>query len=184
LSGCVHPQFANDEDLDPTPPAPPEVTVTRDVQVGQEEVGADEAPPAPPSQVLVWSNVRLGRREPSLFRLGAGLGALGHIDLNPCHDHGLPAGYVHLHLTFRNTGRVVRAAVETPTAPPPEALGCIADAIESTMVPLFDGGDVHLSKSFYVADAPSVPPVQQPAAPAPPSFIARGAGGTPFTVGE
>jgi hypothetical protein len=55
-----------------------------------------------------------------------------------------------MHLTFRGTGRVVRAAVETPLAPPPEALACIGDQIQATMVPVFDGGDVNLSKSVFV----------------------------------
>jgi hypothetical protein len=158
-AGCVRPQV-NEVDFDPTPPAPHEPTVTRDVTIGDDddsdesdESGASaDAPPPPQSRpkVLVWSPIRLGPREPVLFRLGAGLGALGHIDLNPCRDQGLPSGYVHMHLTFRGTGRVVRAAVETPMAPPPEALACIGDQIQATMVPVFDGGDVNLSKSVFV----------------------------------
>ena len=151
-AGCVRPQL-NEVDFDTTPPAPREPTITRDVTIGGDD-DSDESdetlPPQPGPKVLVWSPIRLGPREPVLFRLGAGLGALGHIDLNPCRDQGLPPGYVHMHLTFRGTGRVVRAAVETPLAPPPEALACIGDQIQATMVPVFDGGDVNLSKSVFV----------------------------------
>jgi hypothetical protein len=166
-AGCVRPQEVNEFEYDPTPPAPPEVTVTRDVVIGgdDDDESDDESPPpaSVPSAAatatatatatrkdFVWSTIKLGRHEPELFRLGAGLGALGHIDLNPCRDRGLPAGYVHMHLTFHGTGRVVRAAVETPVAPPPEALSCIGGQVEATMVPTFEGGDVNLSKSFYV----------------------------------
>ena len=149
-AGCVHAEDVNEQWVDSTPAAPPEVTVERDVEIGAEE-SADPADAPPPAGVLVWSPISLRRPpEPVLFRLGAGLGALGHIDLSPCRDQGLGAGYVHMHLTFRNTGRVVRAAVETPTAPPPEALACIADQIEDTVVPTFDGSDVMLSKSVFV----------------------------------
>jgi hypothetical protein len=148
-AGCVHPQDVNEVEFDPTPPATPEATVMRDVVIGGDDDDANETPPPAPA-TLVWSNVRVNQREPVLFRLGAGLGALGHIDLNPCRGQGLPAGYVHMHLTFRGTGHVVRAAVETPIVPPPEALECIGDQVEATMVPTFDGGDVNLSKSFFV----------------------------------
>jgi len=88
--------------------------------------------------------------DPILFRLGAGYGALGHVDLAPCRDQGLPQGYLRLRVTFRASGRVVRAAVETPVAPPAEALTCIGEQLEMAMVPLFEGGDVTLSKSFFV----------------------------------
>ncbi|HEX4445187.1 MAG TPA: hypothetical protein VH044_00565 [Polyangiaceae bacterium] len=149
-TGCVHAEDVNESYVDSTPAAPPEVTVEREVEIGADEPG-DPADPPPPSGVLVWSPISLRPpREPALFRLGAGLGALGHIDLNPCRDEGLLRGYVHMHLTFRHTGRVVRAAVETPVAPPPQALSCIGDQIEATEVPTFDGGDVMLSKSVFV----------------------------------
>jgi hypothetical protein len=152
-AGCVHPQNTEELEPDSTPAAAPEPVVSREVEIGADD--SDEAPDSPPpvsagrAPVLVWSEVRLPA-EPVLFRLGAGLGALGHIDLGSCRDQGLPPGYVHMHLTFRHTGHVVRAAVETPIAPPPEALACIGEQIESTMVPVFDGGAVSLSKSVYV----------------------------------
>jgi hypothetical protein len=148
-TGCVRPQ-TNDVEFDPTPPTAPEVTVTRDVVIGGDDAPNEAPPPASAPAVLVLSNIPLAQRDPVLFRLGAGLGALGHIDLNPCRGQGLPPGYVHMHLTFRGTGRVVRAAVETPAVPPPEALACIGDQVEATMVPVFEGGDVNLSKSFFV----------------------------------
>lgn len=149
-TGCVHPQSTEEYEPDSEPAAAPEPVVSRDVVIGADDpVEPPSASAVSSAPVLVWSEVRLPP-DPVLFRLGAGLGALGHIDLGTCRDQGLPPGYVHMHLTFRRTGRVVRAAVETPVAPPPEALACIGEQIESTTVPVFDGGDVSLSKSVYV----------------------------------
>jgi hypothetical protein len=34
--------------------------------------------------------------------------------------------------------------------PPEEALDCIGEQLELAMVPVFDGGDVTLSRSFFV----------------------------------
>jgi hypothetical protein len=156
LGGCVHQDEAYEADYDPTPPAPPQVTVSRDVVIGEDTEddgdGAEAPPPASTRNDLVWSKVPLVAVDrPKFFLLGAGLGALGHIDLNPCRDHGLSSGYVHMHLTFHAmTGRVVRAAIETPVAPPAEALSCIGEQVEATRVPQFEGGDVNLSRSFYV----------------------------------
>jgi hypothetical protein len=146
-TGCVH-EDATPAEIDTEPSVPPPPTVTRDVAIGDDDT--TEAPPESAPAVLVWSNVRVRQAEPVLFRLGAGLGALGHIDLEPCREEGLPPGYVHMHLTFAHTGRVVKAAVETPVAPPAEALACIGEQVEATLVPGFDGGNVMLSKSFYV----------------------------------
>jgi hypothetical protein len=151
LSGCVHQEELGDEEYDPTPPAPAEVTVSREITVGaDEDEDVPESPPPPARNDLVWSKVPIGVDRPRFFRLGAGLGALGHIDLNPCHDHGLASGYVHMHLTFQANGRVVRAAVETPAAPSPEALSCIGEQVEATRVPQFEGGNVNLSRNFFV----------------------------------
>jgi hypothetical protein len=92
--------------------------------------------------------------EPVLFRLGAGLGALGHVNLDPCRFRGLPSGYLHLRVTFRHGGRVVRAAVETANEPPADALVCVSERLADAEVPGFDGGDVTLSRSFYVPSPP------------------------------
>jgi hypothetical protein len=135
-----------------------------------------EAPPTPDERVVV-STVTMAepraasaprasdadrvRPEPVFFRLGAGYGAVGRIDLSPCKDRGLDPGYVHMHVTFGVGGSVARAVVESPTQPPAEALACIADLLEAASVPPFQGGDVTLSKSLFVASqAPSVPAVQ------------------------
>jgi hypothetical protein len=82
--------------------------------------------------------------------MGAGYGALGHVDLAPCRDQGLAPGYLHMRVTFRDSGRIVRAAVESPVPPPQEALECIGEQLKMSMVPIFEGGDVTLSKSFFV----------------------------------
>jgi hypothetical protein len=88
--------------------------------------------------------------EPVTFRLGAGYGALGHVDLEPCRDSGLPQGYLRMRVTFRPGGGVARATVETQQQPPSEALSCVGQHLAAAMVPAFDGSDVTLSKSFFV----------------------------------
>jgi hypothetical protein len=130
--------------------------------------------PSPPDERVVVSTVTVAgdaaraaprasdadrvRPEPVFFRLGAGYGAVGRIDLSPCKDRGLDTGYVHMHVTFGVGGSVARAVVESPTQPPPEALACIGELLEAATVPPFQGGDVTLSKSLFVASqAPDVP---------------------------
>ncbi len=126
-----------------------------------------EEPAAPDERVVVSSVTVAGdaartprasdadrvRPDPVFFRLGAGYGAVGRIDLTPCRDRGLDPGYVHLHVTFGVGGSIARAVVESPTRPPPEALACIGDLLEEAEVPPFQGGDVTLSKSLFVASA-------------------------------
>jgi hypothetical protein len=90
------------------------------------------------------------RPDPVFFHLGAGYGALGHIDVEPCRDRGLPSGYLLLRATFRPSGRVAHAALESLTEPPEGALTCIGEQLEGTSVPPFDGADVTLSRIFYV----------------------------------
>jgi hypothetical protein len=104
---------------------------------------------ADPSPVLVGRSFSL-LADPIFFALGAGYGALGRIDLAPCKDQGLPPGYLRLRVTFRGSGRVVRAAIESPVAPPPDALACIANQLEAAAVPIFEGEEVTLSKTLYV----------------------------------
>jgi hypothetical protein len=123
-----------------------ESSETREVVVGStREQPTDE--PAPGQRVPRSPLLPL---EPTLFRLGAGYGALGQIDLAPCRDQGLSPGYLRVRVTFQHNGRVARAAVESVVAPPSEALACIGEQLEAAMVPVFDGVDVTLSKSFFV----------------------------------
>ncbi|HLK37314.1 MAG TPA: hypothetical protein VKU41_11220 [Polyangiaceae bacterium] len=93
-----------------------------------------------------------GRRppDPVFFRMGAGYGALGRLDLASCRNEGLAPGYLRLRVTFHVSGRVLRAAVESASAPPSEALECIGEQLEAAWVPAFDGGEVTLSKSYFV----------------------------------
>lgn len=88
--------------------------------------------------------------DPVFFRIGAGYGALGLVDLAPCQDQGL-AGYVRVHVTFGGSGHATRAAVEGRVAPPPDALSCIGQQLRGATVPVFEGGDVTVSKTFFVA---------------------------------
>jgi hypothetical protein len=94
----------------------------------------------------------MGRfRDPVFFHLGAGYGAIGRVDLAPCRELGLDPGYVHMRVTFGGGGQVVRAIVESLTQPSPEALECISEHLAPASVPTFEGGDVTLSKSLFVA---------------------------------
>jgi hypothetical protein len=145
-SGCVHEGVAEFEVEPERPAAEPEPTITRDVEVAYDGPG-DETPV--PNALALWPSGR-PPPDPVLFRLGAGLGALGHIDLAPCREEGLQSGYLHMRVTFQHGGRVVRAAVQTPTEPPATALACISEQLEVASVPSFDGDDVTLSKSFFV----------------------------------
>ena len=145
-TGCIHPETTNEYEPDSSPASDPEPVVVREVVVSY--AGAGE-PPAP-AVFLPPSPRDRPRPDPVPFRLGAGRGALGLIDLTPCREDGLPPGYVHMRVTFQHSGHVVHAAVESATAPPPEALDCIGAQLEVAMVPVFDGSDVTLSRSYFV----------------------------------
>ena len=68
---------------------------------------------------------------------------------------GLESGYLRLRVTFQGSGRVVHAAVESPTPPPQDALDCIAEQLQVAMVPRFDGRDATLSRSLFVEPGPA-----------------------------
>jgi hypothetical protein len=145
-SGCVHRSAVElnaDQTADDSPPPAGEV---HEVDVAYDSPG-EEAPAAVPANPPA---ARLNAREPPLFRLGAGYGALGQVDLAPCREQGLQPGYLHMRVTFRHSGHIVHAAVESPVPPPQEALACISEQLELAMVPVFEGSDVTLSKSFFV----------------------------------
>jgi hypothetical protein len=133
------------EDLTPEPAAVP--VETRNVEVAYDD-SDDETPEAVP--VVQRPSSALHPPNDALFRLGAGYGALGRVDLAPCRNQGLQAGYLHMRVTFQESGRVARAVVESPVAPPPEALACVGEQLKLAMVPVFEGGVVMLSKSFFV----------------------------------
>jgi hypothetical protein len=149
IAGCVRRpmqelEVGSDRTTDDPPPDPGAV---REVIVAGEDANEEESQPGsarggPPGQHPA--------PDPVLFRLGAGYGALGQVDLAPCREQGLQAGYLHMRVTFRPNGRVIRAAVESPLPPPPEALACIGEQLELAMVPMFEGGDVTLAKSFFI----------------------------------
>jgi hypothetical protein len=143
-AGCLHEgDFAPEGPDTADPPEAPAQARSVELQYGGEDDTADvvaQAPEPPQSK----------RRDPVPFHIGAGYGALGHVDLHSCRDQGLQAGYLRMHVTFRDDGRIVRAAVEAGDAPPDEALACIGQQLKMAMVPAFDGDDVSLSKSFFV----------------------------------
>jgi hypothetical protein len=147
-TGCLHEQ-AIDFEAPPDRPddAIQEPTTERDVVVS-EEGQQGESPDvvvasAPAPRPLIPP-------DPVLFRLGAGYGVLGQVDFAPCRDQGLVKGYLHMRVTFRHSWHVVRAIVERPAPPPDEALQCIAEQLQLAMVPVFDGDDVTLSRSYFV----------------------------------
>ncbi len=117
-------------------------------------------------------------RDRRFFPLGAGYGVLGRIDLSPCRDEGLQPGYWHVRVTFERSGRIVHASVQSPTAPPPDALACVSEELATPTVAPFDGDDVTLSKNFFVEarspgdgndDGVGVETPAAPAAPVSPS---------------
>jgi hypothetical protein len=140
-AGCLAEEPAVRSPVNDEAPPPAEHVVLSAVTM---TAPADGQPPAPSAA----DRVRPG---PVFFRLGAGYGAVGRVDLSTCRDRGLDPGYVHLHVTFEGNGAVARAAVESPTQPPPDALACIGERLEAAAVPAFEGGNVTLSKSLYIA---------------------------------
>jgi hypothetical protein len=145
-TGCIRPQL-----LEPESPEGPYQPIVEPVT--EREVDVSEDPPSGPvPDVVVEAASRplFGRSEPVLFRLGAGYGALGQVDFEPCREQGLDKGYLHMRVTFRHSGRVVHAIVERSAPPPEEAMQCIAEQLQAAAVPMFDGEDVTLSKSYYV----------------------------------
>ena len=92
------------------------------------------------------------RPAPVFFRLGAGYGAVGRVDLGPCRERGLDPGYVRMRVTFAGNGSVAHATVESPTPPPPDAIACISERLQAASVPSFEGGEVTLSKSVFVVE--------------------------------
>jgi hypothetical protein len=148
-AGCVHemgvelePPADRPDDAIPEPATESDVVVSGE-SPGEESPDVVVAPaPAAPRPLIP--------PDPVLFRLGAGYGALGQIDFAPCRELGLVKGYLHMRVTFRRSGRVVRATVERPAPPSEEALHCIAERLQLAMVPTFDGDDVTLSRSYFV----------------------------------
>ncbi|MGD0675822.1 MAG: hypothetical protein ABSC94_10415 [Polyangiaceae bacterium] len=157
--GCVNEPTTVIEAEPLEPPlarAQPDVTAEVDLPTGdpteEKAPGLGRGPTADPGPGPVPRARGGGDR--LLFHLGAGYGALGSIDLSSCRDAGLLPGYWHMRVTFRPSGRVAHASVESPTMPPPQALGCIGKELEGIALPRFDGDDVTLSKSFFVSPAP------------------------------
>jgi hypothetical protein len=123
------------------------------VAIAHVDVSDDDAAGGTPTRaaaVPLSERAMRPRPDPVFFHLGAGYGALGHIDVVPCRDRGLPSGYMRLRATFRPSGRVAHAALESVSEPPEEALTCIGEQLEATSVPPFDGADVTLTRIFYV----------------------------------
>ena len=148
LPGCLH---EPDADLDGesvafvyTPPS--EAVVSSDVTVASP--GPEVQETAVP--LLPASPKDRPPPDPIPFRIGAGHGALGLVDLEPCRQAGLDPGYVHLRVTFHRNGRVVHAVVQSPAPPPPAALDCVGEQLQAAAVPEFDGRDATLSKSIFV----------------------------------
>jgi hypothetical protein len=144
-TGCLHEPGEDDTGLyQPAYAPPPQPVARREFSVAWEGLGGDVPALVPASSPLTKVP------DPVPFRIGAGHGALGALDLAPCRAEGLQAGYLRMRVTFRRDGRIVHAAVESPEPPPQEALECIADQLQGAKVPAFDGRDASLSRSFFV----------------------------------
>jgi hypothetical protein len=143
-TGCVHEPDAELETATYEPPS--EAVVRRDVTMKWDRSGE----PTQAAPVLAASPRDRVLPDPVPFRIGAGHGALGMIDLAPCRAAGLPSGYLAMRVTFHRDGRVAHAVVEGPVAPPEEALDCVAEQVQGAEVPVFDGRDASLTKRFFV----------------------------------
>jgi hypothetical protein len=145
VTGCLRePEL--EATYSPTEQAPAQPMVRRDVTVNWQRSDDEEAPVV----VLAASPRDRLQPDPIPFRIGAGHGALGGIDLAPCREQGLPPGYLAMRVTFHHDGRVAHAVVEGPVPPPQEALDCVAEQIQGAKVPVFDGRDASLTKRFFV----------------------------------
>jgi hypothetical protein len=149
-TGCLHEpalDFEGEVTQVAQPPAAP--VFRRDISVA-------EAPSEPaPAVALAASPKDRPPPDPIPFRIGAGHGALGRVNLGACREQGLDPGYLRLRVTFQPSGRVAHASVESPAPPPQEALDCIGGQLQEAFVPAFDGRDATLSRSFFVAPGAS-----------------------------
>jgi len=148
LTACLHRDSLDDDFAMGGADSTDEYVVVQDVEVAQDS--REERAPIRVAAALPASNADHPRPDPVPFRIGAGHGALGNVDLGPCHDRGLPSGYLRLRVTFRPSGHVSRVAVESEDQPPPDALACVGEQLEAPKVPVFDGDDVRLSRIFFV----------------------------------
>lgn len=157
--GCLHEGELEPRWFDDGPPPAQEVLVERQITVTPDEAPSPALPPSPRDKPVP---------DPIRFQIGAGYGALSHVDVAACRERGLQAGYLHVHATFTHLGYVVRASVESQAAPPPPALDCIAERLRQAGVPQFDGTEATLSKTYFVEPGGTLAPEQlPPAAPAP-----------------
>jgi hypothetical protein len=140
-------------------PPPREPTVVSPVSMARARGGAKLAAS---DGVPRASDADRIRPAPVFFRLGAGYGAVGQVDLGPCRAKGLDTGYLRMRVTFAGDGTVARATVESPTPPPPAALACVSEQLRTASVPSFEGGDVTLSKSLYVESDGTAQPATAP----------------------
>ena len=148
VPGCIRPAtrlvYASEPTADESVPDQGPV---REIQVAEDTPIGEAAEPVPSRRALP---PLLPPPDPVLFRLGTGYGALGQVDLSPCRAQGLQPGYMRMRVTFRRSGHVVRAALQSLLPQPGEALACVGDVLETAMVPAFDGDDVTLSRSVFV----------------------------------
>jgi hypothetical protein len=169
-TGCLH---QGDADLEaglysPADDSDTQRPVRSDVAVAW--AGAERASPPP-----AVSPRDRPPPDPVPFRIGAGHGALGSVDLAACRELGLQSGYLRMRVTFHPSGHVVHAAVESPVPPSQAALDCVAEMLEEATVPAFDGREASLSRRFFVE--PGV------AEPAPEDTIVRQGGSVPARRG-
>jgi hypothetical protein len=167
--GCLH---EPDADLDTGIYQP--IVVTSSGVERQITVTTEDAPAVAPALLPPSPRDRV-ERDRIPFRVGAGYGALSHVDLDVCRERGLPAGYVHVRATFAHVGYVVRASVGSASEPPSPALDCVAETLRQVGVPEFEGAEATLSKTYWVGPLATRAEPSQPAeatpAPAVPAQV-------------
>jgi len=104
--------------------------------------------PVPPHVPASAADTRIDRSQP--FNLAAAYGALAHVDLGVCKDHGLSPGYGRVVLGFANDGSPVGVGVDLPAGSRPEARACVEHVFQMVRVAPFDGAPANVRRAFFV----------------------------------
>lgn len=107
-----------------------------------------ELRPIPPHLPASAADTRVDKDRP--FDLGAAYGALAHVDLDACKDHGLSAGYGRVTLGFANDGTPAGVGVDLPDGSKPEARACVEQAFQAVRVAPFEGAGASVRRAFFV----------------------------------
>jgi hypothetical protein len=105
------------------------------------------SPPAPatPAPTTTPADPDVARFDP-----GAAHRVLGEVDLSPCRDQGLAAGYVRASATFGPDGGVHTVWVDEPDGLSGPATACVTARIGRAEIPPYHGEPVTTRQTWYV----------------------------------